>query len=273
VEPAKPFVKWLGGKRQILPTLRQYVPPSIGTYYEPFVGGGALFFSLANDKVFRRAVLADTNPDLFAAYQAIAGGRIDAVTSLLAGYEKSREFFDLLRKQDVNELDEDARVARFLYLNRMAYNGLYRVNQKGLFNAPFGDYDDPKLFDLANLRAVANALRGVRFVQEDFEASCSRARKGDLVYFDPPYLPLSATSNFTSYSAKGFTLKDHERLAKFFKKLAARGVSVLLSNSDHEAIRALFEGFPIEVVRARRNVNNRGQGRGPINEILVRANL
>jgi len=269
----QPFVKWAGGKRQILPAILSRLPTEIVTYYEPFVGGGAVFFALAHEGAFDRAVINDLNSELMDSFRTFGAGGVQGVIDLLSTYPHERGFFEDLRRLIPAELSLEARTARFIYLNRIGFNGLYRVNKKGQFNVPFGQYENPTICDESNLRAVAKVLVGVEAQCQDFAVSVEPARPGDTVYFDPPYIPLSETSNFTAYTEGGFGLREHERLARCFRQLAERGVSVLLSNSDTERSRELYDGFKVEQVKARRNINSKGTKRGEVSELLVSANL
>lgn len=264
---AGPFVKWLGGKRQLMSLILPLVPEKIGTYYEPFVGGGALFFALHNSKGFiGGAVLNDYNSDLMDAYRTIQQN-VDLLIELLKTYPVEKDFFDALRLQP--GLTELEKAARLLYLTRTSFNGLWRVNSKGQFNAPWGKYTNPRIVDESNLNAVNKALQGVTLTCQDFEASVRGAKKGDFVYFDPPYVPLNPTSSFTAYTSGGFGIHAHERLARTFFDLQSDGVSVLLSNSDTPFVRSLYQGATITPVMARRNVNSKGSLRGPVGEVLI----
>jgi DNA adenine methylase len=271
---ASPFVKWAGGKRQILAQIRRRLPKVIETYYEPFVGGGAVLLALANRKAFKRAVINDKNKELMDTYLALASGKVNDIINILMGYPNTREFYNEIRARLPNDIPElEVRVARFIYLNKTGFNGLYRVNQSGGFNTPYGKYPNPNYCDKAGLMEVARALEGVAIECGDFATSVAGAQPGDAVYFDPPYLPKSETANFTSYTEGGFTLADHERLARTFKELADRGVAVLLSNADVKRARTLYAGYRIARIQARRNINSDGDKRGEVSEILVGANL
>lgn len=272
---AQPFIKWAGGKRQILPAILQRLPEEIATYYEPFLGGGAVFFALDAEDAFDRAVVGDNNPELMNTYSTLSkAAELEEVISLLKGYPYEVEFFNSMRKKHPKDLSQVERAARFLYLNKTCFNGLYRVNKAGLFNVPFGKYTNPNICDEGNLREAHSALqRRVSFSQLDFEEQVAGAVSGDTVYFDPPYMPLSETANFTEYMAGGFDLPEHQRLAACFRGLAERGVKVLLSNSDTPEVRALYVGFQIDTVSAKRNINSDGDKRGFVSEVLVMANL
>lgn len=263
---AVPYLKWAGGKRSMLRHLVPHVPPSYGTYFEPFVGGGALFFALQPEK----AVLSDVNRRLVRSYAAVCDD-VDAVVELLKTYPYEKEFFLTMRAVRIDDRPDVEVAAWLIYLNRSCFNGLYRVNRNNVFNVPFGRYSNPTICDETNLRACSERLRGVAILHEPFETVLGRAAPGDFVYFDPPYLPLSATSSFTGYSADGFGLDDHRRLRDVARELKARGVGVLISNSAAPAARELYaEGFEIEEVLAGRAINARGDGRGRIPELIIR---
>jgi DNA adenine methylase len=264
---AKPFLKWAGGKRQLLAQLDRFVPARFGTYHEPFVGGGALFFHLAPAK----AVLTDNNDRLVRAYRGVRDG-VERVIRLLSSYPHDKEFFLSFREHDVDR-DSDAEVAAWMiYLNKTGFNGLYRVNSQNRFNVPFGRYTDPNICDEDGLRACSRALADADLpLGEDFTSVLHRAKKGDFVYFDPPYVPLSASSSFTSYTSEGFGLAEHARLRDVALDLKQRGVHVLLSNSSAPAVLELYaEGFTVERVDAQRAVNSKASGRGPVTELIIR---
>ena len=263
-------MKWVGGKRQIIPALMQHVPSSLGrhTYHEPFVGGGALFFAVDPT----RAVLSDNNERLVRTYCGVRDNVDEVITRLRAHERKhDEEHFYKVRSIDVDKLSDPEVAAWLIYLNKTAYNGLYRVNSCNGFNVPFGRYVKPGICDEPNLRACSKALQRVDVLFEDFSDVAKRARKGDFVYFDPPYVPLSATSYFTTYTAKGFGREDQEKLRDVAKGLKKRGVHVLLSNSAAGLVRELYaEGFTLQEVTAVRNVNCKVEGRGRITEFLIR---
>jgi DNA adenine methylase len=271
---ARPFLKWAGGKTGLLPEILPRLPAKIKTYYEPFVGGGAVFFALAAEKRFERAVLSDSNVELISAYIALAEDR-EGVIHLLDQHAKkhSEDYYYKIRALDPQRLDLYERGARAIYLNKTCFNGLYRVNRKGGFNVPFGRYENPPICDAENIRRVSAVLRrkGVRLWRIDFEDVVRGARPGDAVYFDPPYVPASTTANFTAYSAGGFAASDQERLRDVARVLVARGVCVLLSNSDTPFVRKLYQEFRIDEVRARRAINSKGDKRGKVGELLITA--
>lgn len=269
VQP-KPFVKWAGGKTKMLPFILSSFPETVNTYYEPFLGGGAVFFEMLRQKRFKRAVIGDSNPDLMCAFLTIQKSVDDLVKELRSGrYKYDRKVFERIRAVDPTELEDIPRAARFIYLNRTCFNGLYRVNNSGQFNAPFGKYDNPLICDEENLRAVSRALKGVKLVRADFALIVEKAKAGDGVYFDPPYLPLSKTASFTAYNAGGFGLGDHYKLAGLFKELAARGVNVVLSNSSSDKTRELYSGFDVRELTGKNNIGGPAEYRKPSKEIMV----
>lgn len=266
--PARPVLKWAGGKARSLPHILAELPERIDTFYEPFVGGAAVFFALAGAKRFRRAVLSDRNPDLVEVYRQLKKD-VEGVIRVLRDYRYDRDEYYRVRALDPMDLDPPERAARTIFLNKTGYNGLYRVNSKGRFNVPFGRYKDPRFCDPDNLRAAANALQLARLVVGDFEKTCHEAERGDAVYFDPPYDPISKTSNFTAYSEHDFGRKEHERLARAFKRLAGRGVSIVLSNSNTAFTRGLYGGFERDTIAVSRPINSKASARGAVSELLV----
>lgn len=264
---ARPVLKWAGGKTQLLPEILQRLPSAIDTYYEPFVGGAAVFFALAAEGRFKRAVLSDRNPELVSLYRSIQRD-VEGVIRALGSYRYDEGEYYRVRDAKLPR-SSSARAARLIFLNKTGYNGLYRVNRAGQFNVPFGRYKNPTICDADNLRAAARALRTAELRVADFSTVTRGARPGDAVYFDPPYLPVSKTASFTAYDRHAFELADHERLAVAFSRLDARGVAVLLSNSDTRATRRLFAPFRIDTVTVTRAINSNAQKRGPVAEILV----
>ncbi len=260
----KPFVKWAGGKRQLLTAILRHVPKSYGTYHEPFLGGGALFFALSPSRSF----LSDSNQRLVRSYRGIRNHVADVI-SLLKGYKKTREFFLEMRNRDIDHTEDAEVAAWFIFMNKMGFNGLYRVNSRNRFNVPFGDNMNAQICDEENLQACSRALAKAEVECEDFSSVEGRAKPGDLVYFDPPYVPLSATSYFTSYTAKGFTPKDQAALRDLALRLKKKDVRIILSNSS--TARSLYrDDFSVTTVFAARAVNSRADRRGKISELLVR---
>jgi DNA adenine methylase len=265
--PASPFLKWAGGKGQLLSQLFPLMPApeQIPRYHEPFIGGGAVFFALAP----RRAVISDLNPELVTCYQVIRR-EVDALIDALGEHVYEKEHYYAVRSQDPESLTAVQRAARFIFLNRTCFNGLHRVNRKGQFNVPFGRHANPTICDEVNLRRVARALRHTEVEHAPFQRVLEHAREGDFVYFDPPYQPISATSSFTAYTSHAFGPAQQVELAQVFRALDARGCRVMLSNSNAEFIRALYAGFDIREVFATRAINRDATKRGPIAELVVR---
>lgn len=267
---AKPFVKWIGGKRQLLPHLLPVLlrASRAAAYHEPFVGGGAVFFALRREGWATKARLADVNRELIESYTAIRDN-VDEVITALARHARlsCKEYFYEVRQQQPRTPANVA--ARLIFLNKTCFNGLYRVNNSGGFNSPWGRHKNPLICDEANLRAVAATLAGVTLEVSPFQAIVEKARSGHLVYFDPPYVPVNASA-FTEYSAGGFGAKEQAALVSTFRELDRRGVRVVLSNSDTPAVRSLYTGFQIDSVLARRNVNTRADRRGPVGELIIR---
>ncbi len=272
----KPFVKWAGGKRQLIPILNQNLPESFGTYYEPFLGGGALLFHILTDKNGQKCSISDLNSDLVLAYTTIRD-RVDSLIASLKNHEKnyqknSESYYYSIRESNPRSAIE--KTSRLIFLNRTCFNGLYRVNSKGKFNVPLGKYSNPNIVNEENLYAVSSILQSSRISIKcrDFEAVLRDAKKGDLVYFDPPYQPTSATANFTSYTNKDFTYDDLTRLAELCLKLDSRGCHVLLSNSDSKEVADIFAKNPWKITRieANRSINSNSKKRTGHFELLIK---
>ncbi len=272
----KPFVKWAGGKRQLIPIINQNLPESFGTYYEPFLGGGALLFHILTDKNGQKCSISDLNSDLVLAYTTIRD-RIDSLITSLKNHEKnyqknSESYYYSIRESNPRSAIE--KTSRLIFLNRTCFNGLYRVNSKGKFNVPLGKYSNPNIVNEENLRAVSHILQSSRISIKcrDFEAVLRDAKKGDLIYFDPPYQPTSATANFTSYTNKDFTYDDLTRLAELCLKLDSRGCNVLLSNSDSKEVADIFSKNPWKITRieANRSINSNSKKRTGHFELLIK---
>jgi DNA adenine methylase len=277
----KPFVKWVGGKRQLAKQFREmglYPPkdfdPINATYYEPFVGGGAMFFDalpLAN------AVLSDMNAELITTYHVIRDD-VDTLIKKLKEHKRknTKEYFLKVRAQNLNRLSDVSIAARFIYLNRTCFNGLYRVNKSGGFNVPYGDNKNPLICDEVNLRKVSDNLRNVQIEHEDYKSVLERAQKGDFVYFDPPYAPVSPTASFTSYTKDGFGEFQQQELCDVFWQLHQRGCFVMLSNSNCDFINEIYgqltkkdNAIKLHQVFATRAINSKASGRGKIKEVVV----
>lgn len=270
---AQPFIKWAGGKRSIVPELLSETPSRFGVYHEPLVGGGALFFALAAQGRLRNgAVLSDINLRLIRTWRAVRDN-VEGVIDRLSYHASmhSKEHYYEVRAWDVDAFKDDADVAGwFIYLNKTGYNGLYRVNSRNQFNVPFGGAKNPAIFNADNLRACAATLAGVQIEHEDFSKVRERARPGDLVYFDPPYAPLSSTAKFTAYTPEGFGPHDQARLAKLAAELADLGVTVILSNHDCDEVRRLYDSrFRIRTIHAARTIGHRFGSRGKTREVII----
>ncbi|MYD53155.1 MAG: Dam family site-specific DNA-(adenine-N6)-methyltransferase [Chloroflexi bacterium] len=274
---AKPFLKWAGGKTSLLPELLQAAPDQIETYYEPFVGGGALFFALQSAGRFKRAVLSDSNRELINAYVQVRDDVDGLVRALSVHQRKYREaadraeyYYTIRGKKLTCSLGG---AANLIFLNKTCYNGLYRVNSKGGFNVPHGRYVNPTICDEGSLRKASEALQGVELRVADFADGPRLAGAGDFVYFDPPYVPLSETAYFTSYTAKEFGMVEQERLARAAAELAERGSRVALSNSGHPEVKSMYssEVFKLDEVHAKRAINSDAKKRGPVREYLIQS--
>lgn len=273
-EKPKPFVKWVGGKRQLLAQFRRlnlYPPEKFdietGRYFEPFVGGGAVFFDLLPESGY----LSDLNKELVTTYNVIKNN-VESLIVSLKKHKTDKEYFLKVRAQDPNKLEDLKVASRFIFLNRTCFNGMYRVNSKGGFNVPFGKYANPLICDEDNLRKVSKALQNVEIRHQDYKEVLKKAKKGDFIYFDPPYYPVSKTASFTSYTAESFLDKEQTELRDTLLELNKRGCFVMLSNSDTPFINKIYSGFKgirITKVEAGRAINSNGSGRGKITEVLV----
>jgi DNA adenine methylase len=266
----RPFLKWAGGKRQLVKDLVKRAPLNFGNYHEPFVGGGALFFELYRNGQIHHAFISDLNAELIDTYIAIRD-QVNDVLRLLAEYPHNKDFFYDLRSKDPWKMSLVERAARMIYLNKTCYNGLYRVNRKGQFNAPFGRYKLPNYYDPDNLQAVSIALQDVVIFHASFENVLNQAKAGDFVYFDPPYVPVSATANFTAYHSNGFDLEAQKKLRDVFLELTQNNVMAMLSNSATDLIQELYSApdFIISEVKANRAINSNPKKRGKLTELIV----
>lgn len=272
IKKPEPFLKWAGGKSQLLQQFSAFFPDSFNNYIEAFTGGGAVFFHLfASGKLKNKEItLIDTNEELTNLYEVIKNKKtLNKLIKILNNGEFINDEVTFYKIRSMEPKDEVSRAARMLYLNRTCFNGLFRVNSRGKFNTPFGRYNNPQICNEENLESVHDALKNVEIFNKDFTAVLDVAKKGDFVYFDPPYHPVSKTASFTSYTKNSFTLKDQARLAKTYKELDRRGCKLMLSNSDVKAIKELYKGFRIELVQAKRRINCRASGRGVINELVI----
>jgi len=266
-----PVVKWAGGKRQILDEITKYIPDEFSTYYEPFLGGGAVLFELQPEK----AVVNDINQELMNIYQVIKEN-VDELIEDLKKHKNEREYFYKIRELDrdkerYSRLSRVERASRFIYLNKTCYNGLFRVNKSGEFNAPFGNYKNPNIVNENTLRAVSEYFNraNIIFTCQDFEAALQSAEKGDFVYLDPPYDPVSETASFTEYDKGGFDRGEQIRLKKVCDKLNEKGIKFLLSNSATDFIMDLYKDYKIKIIKAKRAINSKPDRRGDVDEVLV----
>ena len=270
---SKPFVKWVGGKRRVIPELLRSLPTTFEHYYEPFVGGGALFFHLRSMNLLQehRITISDFNLRLIRTYRAIRDD-VEAVIDRLRHHKihHCKEYFYRVRDVQVDQYDKDADVAAwFIYLNKTAFNGLYRVNKKNRFNTPLGKYKNPNICDIDNLKACHTALQNVEILHDSYDQSAKTADVDDLVYFDPPYVPVSATASFTSYTHAGFGGREQINLRNLAQSLKQKGVQVMLSNSDHDLVHELYQDFDIRNIKVGRAINCKGNSRGKVGEVII----
>ncbi len=269
----KPLVKWAGGKRQILTHLLEHLPNSWHSYYEPFIGGGALFIALCNQGRITGATISDVNPELMNLYRVVQQQPEELYHALChPDFENNKEtYFELRNKfnRERDSLDFVEKAALFLYLNRHGYNGLWRMNSRGDFNVPFGRYKSPKFPSHELIQGFSQLLKYVTVLKGDFANAVETARKGDFVYLDPPYFPISTTSHFTAYHANKFPFEEQVRLSRLCRNLSDKGVSVMISNSRSPQIFELYHGFHIESIISARSINCRGDRRNGIPELLI----
>ncbi len=274
----QPFIKWVGGKRGLLDQILPLFPRDFNSYYEPFLGGGAVFFELFSKGLLngKRVVLSDINKELVNTYNIVKSEPLNLIKSLKE-YKKrhNKEFYYKIRELDREEgyekLSDLEKATRFIYLNKTCFNGLYRVNKKGYFNTPIGSYKNPNIADSDTILGASEALQNATIVEQSFKDVLKFAKEGDLVYFDPPYYPLSVTANFTSYDSNTFLEDEQFELFEVFDKLADSGVKVIQSNSDTEFIKELYKEYDITIVNANRFINSKSSARGKITEVLIRS--
>lgn len=263
--PLKPFLKWAGGKSQLVEILAAHVPQSYGKYIEPFVGGGALFFYLRP----QNAILSDSNPELINCYRVVRD-HVGDLISLLATYPHNKTFYYDIRSLHPDFLTPLERAARFIYLNKTCYNGLYRVNKKGQFNVPFGSQKNPKIYDAEHLTLVSQALQNVRLEESNYLDVLNQfAEPGDFVYLDPPYHPVGGYSDFKRYTKDFFYEADQVQLSEAFRRLVENSVFCLLTNSNTEFVRDLYDKYPFEIVDTKRNINCNGSKRDNGQDLIV----
>lgn len=272
----KPFVKWAGGKRQLISILNENLPKTMGTYFEPFLGGGALLFHILSERHNQKCGISDLNSDLVLTYTTIRDKPEELISSLknhAKNYQKdSKSYYYSIRESTPRTAIE--KTSRLLFLNRTCFNGLYRVNSKGKFNVPLGKYTNPNIVNEENLRSVSQILQShkISIYCRDFESVLNDAKKGDFVYFDPPYQPVSDTSNFTSYTNKSFTFKDLKRLAELCFQLSSKGCKVMLSNSNSSEVENMFDQkeWKIKKIEANRAINSNSKKRKGHYELLIK---
>lgn len=270
----RPFVKWAGGKRQLLNIIGSMLPAKYGAYYEPFLGGGAVFLDILRRQPSRKYFVSDLNQELIHVYEVIRDNVDDLIKILkkhAASFNNSREYYNRVRSQSPDRQVEEA--ARLLFLNKTCFNGLYRVNSKNQFNVPMGSYHNPKIVHEDNLRSINAILNSGNITIQcgDFEESVKYAKSGDMIYFDPPYQPVNSTSSFTQYTSDGFSYEDLKRLVRVCETLHSAGCMVMLSNSNVDAVEQLFdrEIWHIERVRAARAINSVGTKRMGHQELII----
>jgi DNA adenine methylase len=267
----KPFIKWAGGKKQLIGQFAPFFPKKIEIYYEPFVGSGVVaFFLLKNHPEIKKIYLSDINEELIITYNVVKNN-IEELIELLKKYKRNhgKEFYYKIRSQDIKTLSKVEIAARFIYLNKTCFNGLYRVNSKGEFNVPIGDYENPLICAEKDLRDISKFLKKDDIRVKQFYDSVKDAKEGNFIYFDPPYYPLPDTTSFTKYTKEKFLDEEQKLLAKVFRELDKKGCKVMLSNSDTEFIRNLYKGYHINIVRAKRMINCDAKKRGKINEVVI----
>ena len=264
-----PIVKWVGGKRQLMFELLKNMPKSYNRYFEPFIGGGALFFELQPENAY----ISDMNEELINLYSVVKNKVYDLIQDLCK-HEVSKEYFLQIRNLDrtkkYQKFSDVERASRFIYLNRTCFNGLYRVNSQGQFNVPFGNYKNPRIIDENNLLNCSQLLQNTEIRCADFSEILNKVKRNDFVYFDPPYVPINETSNFTSYTKEGFDVNLQFKLRDICDELDSIGVKFMLSNSDTKLVNELYADYEIKKVFASRAINVNADGRGKITEVLVR---
>ncbi|HEY7696522.1 MAG TPA: DNA adenine methylase [Nitrososphaeraceae archaeon] len=270
-----PFVKWAGGKSQLIPQIIRLIPLRFARYFEPFLGGGAIFFQLASPN--RNAFLSDINYELINAYKVIKTHVEELIPELIYHqneYNKSPKKYYYHLRDSISSMNKINKAARFIALNKTCYNGLYRVNKRGLFNVPIGRYKNPLICDTDNLRKMSVVLkRSGSFLEvSDYKKILEKAQRDDFVYLDPPFYPISNTANFTSYTNNGFSLEDQKELATIFTELTGKGCKVLLSNSNTEEIRRLYSNYShlTQVINVNRSINAVASKRVGHTELLIR---
>lgn len=266
-----PFLKWVGGKRQLMPIITELMPKKFTNYYEPFVGGGAVLFHTQP----KNAVINDLNENLINVYKTIKNNPEELIADLKTHKNESEYFYDIRildRTVDFENLSDIKKASRVIYLNKTCYNGLYRVNNSGEFNSPFGRYKNPNIINDITIRAVSKYLNKnkIQILNTDYEKVLEDPEKGSFVYFDPPYHPVSKSSNFTGYIQGGFDMYEQIRLRDLCVKLDKKGIKFMLSNSAVPLIEDIYKEFNITYVKANRSINSNGKKRGEVDEVIIR---
>lgn len=264
------FIKWAGGKKQLLIQFKDFFPKNIQRYFEPFVGGGAVAFYIIKKYQPQEVYLSDINRELINCYNVIKNNPKELI-NLLSEYRKnhSKEIYYQIREQDPKLLSSLNNAARFIYLNKTCFNGLYRVNSSGKFNVPMGSYKNPSIYDESELMEISKILKKTNLRVIPFNEMIKDVKKEDFIYFDPPYHPLKNKNSFTTYTKDSFKAEDQQKLAELYKKLDKKGCKVMLSNSDTEFIKELYSNYNINLVKASRMINCDGAKRGKINELVI----
>lgn len=267
------FVKWAGGKTQAIEQFKPIFPKKIDRYFEPFVGGGAVAFYIIQKYKPKMVFLSDTNEELINAFDVVKNN-VNSLIRVLKRHKKKyeknpKEYYYKIRKKNISKLRPVTQAARFIFLNRTCFNGLYRVNSEGKFNVPIGRYENPNIVREDVLKEISYLLQKVELKAMSFEKIVGLVRKDDFVYFDPPFWPLTDKNSFTSYTKLDFKKEDQEQLAEVYRKLTKKGVKVMESNSDTKFIKELYNKYTIKLVKARRSINSRSSGRGEITEMVI----
>jgi DNA adenine methylase len=275
---AKPFLKWVGGKTKLVPELVEMFPKKFNNYFEPFVGGGALFYEVIQKYNVGFSSINDINKKLIIAYKQIKQNpkklisllkTIDDEYKKLSLEEKEKYFYSIRKKYNEETIDDKTTASYLIFLNKTCFNGMYRENSKGQYNIPFGDQKNPNICDKENILGVSKCLKNTEITDYSFEESVKKCKKNDLIYFDPPYYPVNATSSFTAYSKSSFGEIEQKKLKEVFTDLANRGCFVMLSNSHTPFIKELYKDFHINYRYAARSINSKGDKRGKIKEVVV----
>lgn len=265
------FVKWAGGKKQLIEQFKNYFPKEINSYIEPFVGGGAVVFFIIKNHSPNEVIISDSNEELINSYETIKNN-VKGLIEQLKQYKNThnKENYYKIRDMQPEKMSNDERAARFIYLNKSCFNGLYRVNSKGKFNVPIGSSKHPAILMEEDLKEISALLQNVKIKSMPFEEVTNYAKAGNFIYLDPPYYPLKKGKSFTTYTKEAFLEKEQEKLSEVFKELDKKGCKVMLSNSDTDFIKRLYEGYNIDTVQAARMINSDATKRGKISELVIR---